>query len=157
MTPAELRQRLTEMRADLAAALARDGIEPGYLSLMAGIAATLDALERMEAAPAGPGGRGMPMPPNVAGPQRGGDPKAEYRSARNEAVRALGALLSADLSLEQQAREIASKVGRYRPSADDEHGDAERQALHQIHCVGLLLPGIRQLRRILGGEVPGRS
>jgi hypothetical protein len=54
----------------------------------------------------------LPTPPHAARRQRGGDPKAECRSARNEAVRALGSLLSADLSLEQQARAIARKVGR---------------------------------------------
>jgi hypothetical protein len=151
MTPAELRQRLTEMRAELVAVLAKGGIDPGYLSLMAGIAATLDALDRMEAAPGDAGLRQTPSPP------RGGDPKAPCRSARNEGVRALGDLLSADLSLEQQAREIAGKVRRYRPGVDDEHDGAERQALHQIRCAGLLLPGSRQARRILSAEDPGRS
>jgi hypothetical protein len=151
MTPAALRERLTEMRAELIAALARDGIDPGYLSLMAGIAATIDALDRMEAAPVDAGLRQTPSPP------RGGDPKAACRSTRNEGVRALGDLLSADLSLEQRAHEIAGKVRRYRPGADDEHGGAERQALHQIRSAGLPVPGTRQLRRILAGEDPGRS
>jgi hypothetical protein len=42
---AALRERLIEMRRSLIAAMLRDGPEAAYLSLMAGIAATLDALD----------------------------------------------------------------------------------------------------------------
>ena len=80
----------------------------------------------------------------------GGDPKAARRTERNEAVRALGALLSAELSLERQVREIIRKVRRYRPAAGDENGDGEFGVLHQLANSGLPLPGTRQLKRILG-------
>ena len=87
--------------------------------------------------------------------RRGGDPKAAGRTERNEAVRALGALLSAELSLERQVREIICKVRRYRPAVGDENGDGERGVLHQLVDSGLPLPGTRQLKRILATKSLG--
>ena len=88
--------------------------------------------------------------------RRGGDPKAARRTERNEAVRALGALLSTELSLERQAREIIRKLRRYRPAVGDENRDGERGVLHQLANSGLPLPGTRQLKRILAGDTIAR-
>lgn len=43
---AALRERLAEMRRELIVAMLRDGPEASYLSLMAGVAATLEALDQ---------------------------------------------------------------------------------------------------------------
>jgi hypothetical protein len=43
--PDELRDQLIERRRDLIAAMRRDGLQPGYLTQIAGVAAALDALD----------------------------------------------------------------------------------------------------------------
>ena len=50
---AELRERLEAMRADLVAAMMRDGYSGGMGAMLAGIAAALDALAAVALGPAG--------------------------------------------------------------------------------------------------------
>ena len=81
--------------------------------------------------------------------RRGGDPRRHKRAERDNALRALDALLGADLPLEQRARQIIFRVGRYHPTGSDKQASEERRALHQITVTGLPVPGLRQVKRIL--------
>lgn len=83
--------------------------------------------------------------------RKGGEPRrrAERRVARDNAIRDLARAIGSDLSLEQQALAIVRRTSRYRAAPYDESGDGERQALRRIADTGLLVPGQRQVKRIL--------
>jgi hypothetical protein len=80
---------------------------------------------------------------------RGGEPawRARQRIERDSALRDLAQLLGADLSLDQQAALLISKITRYCPMPEE--SIAERRAVQRVVEAGLRTPGRRQLRRIL--------
>ena len=81
--------------------------------------------------------------------QRGGDPYAEQRRKRDENIRALVPLVAPGKSLEQQAREIAGRLTRYRPMPEET--SPERRLMREIVEVGLPI-GADRIRKILGKQ-----
>jgi hypothetical protein len=84
--------------------------------------------------------------------RRGGDKLAGTRAVRNEGIRDFAALLGSDLLLEQRAQQVIREFARFRPNATDENRGPKRQALRRIIDTGLPIPGLRQVKRIIGGK-----
>jgi len=85
--------------------------------------------------------------------RRGGEQphRTVIRRGRDRAIKALTP--GEGLPLEEQARIVTQKLGRYRPDPKDAQSNGERRLLWEIAQSGLRLPGKRQLNRILKGEV----
>jgi hypothetical protein len=130
----DLRLRLIEMRADILARLAEsESIELAWLNAIAGINAALAALDA-EAAPV---------------KRRGGDPHAEQRRQRDEAIRALASLTGFGKPIEQQAQAIAQRLDRYQPMSTETI--PERRLVQKIKNTGLPV-GQRRIRKILAEQ-----
>jgi hypothetical protein len=82
-------------------------------------------------------------------PKRGGDPYAEQRRKRDDNIRALVPLVAPGKSLEQQARDIAGRLTRYRPMPEET--SPERRLMREIVEVGLPI-GADRIRKILGKQ-----
>jgi hypothetical protein len=82
--------------------------------------------------------------------RRGGDPKAAARRERNADFRALAQLLAPGEPFEEQARIVIDRVRRYQP-APGETGEARRR-MARIKAIGLTIPGINRMTRILSAE-----
>ena len=81
---------------------------------------------------------------------RGGDPYHEQRARRDQALRQLAAVAaSAGLPVEQIARDIAARLGRYRPAPIETAPDWV--LMREVATSGVPLPGTDRLRRILRG------
>src|SRR3954468_4380510 len=89
----------------------------------------------------------------VPSPSRGGDPLAEQRAERDEALRSLATMIAPAAAAEQQARKIASRLARYQPMPDQTA--AERVLMKQIVDSALPIPKPDRLARILrSGDRP---
>ena len=71
---------------------------------------------------------------------RGGDPYHEQRARRDQALRQLAAMAaSAGWPVEQIARDIAARLGRYRPAPIETAPD--RVLMREVATSGVPLPG----------------
>jgi hypothetical protein len=130
----DLRLRLIEMRAGILARLAgSESIELAWLNAIAGINAALAALDA-EAAPV---------------KRRGGDPQAQQRRQRDEDISALARLSGKGKPIEQQARDIAQRLDRYRPMSTETI--PERRLMQKIKNSKLPV-GQRRIRKILAEQ-----
>src|SRR5437763_6510439 len=80
---------------------------------------------------------------------RGGDPYSAQRRARDAQIRALAPLVAPGKSIEQQARDIAGRLARYRPMPEE--ASPERRLMQEIDEVGLPV-GADRIRKILGEQ-----
>src|SRR5438874_7536392 len=78
---------------------------------------------------------------------RGGDPYSDQRRTRDAKIRTLAPLVAPGKSIEQQARDIAGRLARYRPMPDE--ASPERRLMQEIVEVGLPV-GADRIRKILG-------
>jgi hypothetical protein len=130
---AGLRERLHEMRDDALQQLADcDPLDAGLLALLGDIGAALAAID------------GITSPPR----RRGGDPCADKRADRDEALRALARLNGNDVPVELVARKISNRLGRYRPLPDETI--PERVLMRAVIDTGLPVPSAERIRKILG-------
>jgi hypothetical protein len=83
--------------------------------------------------------------------RRGGDPQAQQRRQRDEAICALATLSGKGKPIEQQARDIAQRLDRYRPMPVETI--PERRLMQEIKNSGLPI-GRRRISKILR-EPPG--
>ena len=83
--------------------------------------------------------------------RRGGDPQAQQRRQRDEAICALARLSGKGKPIEQQARDIAQRLDRYRPMPVETI--PERRLMQEIKNSGLPI-GRRRISKILR-EPPG--
>ena len=80
---------------------------------------------------------------------RGGDPYSDQRRTRDAKIRTLAPLVAPGKSIEQQARDIAGRLARYRPMSDE--ASPERRLMQEIVEVGLPV-GADRIRKILGEQ-----
>src|SRR5438477_11195608 len=80
---------------------------------------------------------------------RGGDPYSEQRRARDDKIRALVPLIAPGKPLEQQARDIAGRLARYRPMPEETSPD--RRLMQELVDIGLPV-GADRIRKILGKQ-----
>jgi len=80
---------------------------------------------------------------------RGGDPYSDQRRTRDAKIRTLAPLVAPGKSIEQQARDIAGRLARYRPMPDE--ASPERRLMQEIVEVGLPV-GADRIRKILGEQ-----
>jgi hypothetical protein len=78
--------------------------------------------------------------------RRGGDPNAEQRRRRDEAICALANLTGKGKPIERQARDIAQRLDRYRPMPVETK--PERRLMQEIKHSGLPI-GRRRISKIL--------
>jgi hypothetical protein len=83
--------------------------------------------------------------------RRGGDPRAEQRRRRDEAICALARLSGNGRPIEQQARDIAQRLDRYRPMPVET--TPERRLMKEIEDLGLPPIGQRRISKILREEI----
>jgi hypothetical protein len=81
--------------------------------------------------------------------RRGGDPRAEQRRRRDEAICALANLTGIGKPIEQQARDIAQRLDRYRPMSTETI--PERRLMQKIKNSKLPV-GQRRIRKILAEQ-----
>lgn len=136
---AALRDQLHAMRLELVESMAADGVEPAFLHLMAGVQATLAAIDA--------GGEAATAIDRPAHRRRGGDPHANQRARRDAALRELAASMGDDVPAQRQAREIVRRLARYRPAAEET--TEERLLMRQIIDTGLAVPKADRIKRIL--------
>jgi hypothetical protein len=84
------------------------------------------------------------------GKRRGGDPYAEPRQRRDKAIREVAPLIAPGQPIEQQAREIAQRLARFRPMPEETA--PERRLMQEIKSSGLSPVGPRRIRKILAEQ-----
>jgi hypothetical protein len=84
------------------------------------------------------------------GRRRGGDPHAEQRRRRDEAIRTLAPLIARGASTEEQARVIARRLVTFHPMPQET--SPERRLLREIKSAELPLVGHRRIREILAKQ-----
>jgi hypothetical protein len=83
----------------------------------------------------------------VPSPSRGGDPLAEQRAERDEALRSLATMIAPAAAAEQQARKIAGRLTRFRPMANETA--PERVLMQRVLASGFGVPSPERIRKIL--------
>jgi hypothetical protein len=137
-----LRGRLLDLRDDLVEQLAdADVLDGGMLALLGDVGTALAALDATALAPV------FVSQDEAARRRRGGDPHAEKRAERDAALRELAATMGDDVPVERRAREIATRMARYRPAAEETSD--ERLLMRQIIDTGLAVPKPDRLKRII--------
>jgi hypothetical protein len=146
----DLRERLLALRADALRQLAEaDHLDTGLLALLANTSTVLATIEAEAATAATPAlDPASPTHARTRDRRRGGDPCADKRAARDEALRALARLNGNDAPVELVAREISNRLGRYRPLPDETI--PERVLMRAVIDTGLPVPSAERIRKILG-------
>ncbi len=80
--------------------------------------------------------------------RRGGDRQSETRRRRDEALVALAGMIAPGASIRRQAEQVVSRLSRYHPAPHEEAPD--RVLMAEITATGLSLPGVDQIRKIIG-------
>jgi hypothetical protein len=144
--PSGLGDRLLALRDDLRHRLAADALDATLLARLADVETVLAALER--SAPKRDdlhvAEENSTTRPTAS--RRGGDPNAEQRRKRDDKIRALVPLIAPGKPLEQQAREIAGRLARFRPMPEETSPD--RRLMREIAETGLPI-GAERIRKIL--------
>src|SRR5215204_4045920 len=116
------RDRLVALRDDALRQLAEaDVIDAGLLALVAHVGAALAALDAAQESAA---------TSKCEHRCRGGDPHAEQRARRDDAIRSLARLIGNGSSASRQARELAMLLSRFRPMPNESR--PERRLMREV-------------------------